>query len=115
MSEVFPLLKTRSRPLVKRARRLVCKGLLGFIAEQPCAVPGCRYRATVHHLRCAGSTAAAGRRSGDDEAVPLCAEHHQGDTGVHKVGEAAFWSALGIDALALAGRLRAEFERGGMP
>lgn len=107
-AEVFPLLKTRSRAKIEKAPRVENPKHLAYVASLPCAVPGCRRASMVHHLRCQGSGAAAGRRSGDSEAVGLCHEHHQGDTGVHKLGERAFWRALGIDPLALAARLWVE-------
>lgn len=116
MSEhVFPLAKTRSRARERRTRRVTDKQHLAYVASLPCAVPGCRGRATVHHLRCLGSDACAGRRSSDPFATPLCVEHHQGDTGVHKLGEAAFWPALGIDPLALAAELWRQSHGGEMP
>lgn len=107
--------KTRSRPRHRRRRRVVDPAHLAYVASLPCCVPGCGHPSTVHHLRCLGSTAAAGRKSGDDEAVPLCREHHQGNTGVHRFGEAQFWLQHGIAPLALAARLWAESHAGGMP
>ncbi len=109
------LSKTRSRPRERRQRRVTDAKHLAYVASLPCVVPGCHQAATVHHLRCEGSTAAAGRKSGDDEAVPACAEHHQGDSGVHKIGERRFWSVLGIDPIKLAARLWAESRAGEMP
>ncbi len=47
--------------------------------------------------------------------LPLCPWHHQGDIGVHKLGEATFWTIHGIEPLALAARLYAESRAGGMP
>lgn len=115
-ADVFPLPKTRSRPRERRQRRVTDANHLGHVANQPCCVPGCRRKATVHHLRCLGSSAAAGRRSGDDETVPLCHEHHQGDTGVEAIGERKFWPMHGIDPLAFAARLwRESHAPGGMP
>lgn len=116
MSEhVFPLAKTRSRARERRTRRVTDKQHLAYVASLPCCVPGCRGRATVHHLRCLGSTAASSRRSGDDESVPLCQEHHQGDTGVEAIGERKFWPPLGIDPLALAAELWRQSHGGEMP
>lgn len=115
MSECFPLAKTRSRPRERRSRRVTDREHLGYVAAQPCCVPGCLRPATVHHLRCLGSSAAAGRRSGDDECVPLCREHHQGDTGVEALGERKFWAMLGIEPLKLAARLWRESHGKEMP
>lgn len=108
--------KTRSRPRERRPRRLVDKAHLAYVATQGCAVPGCRRQPTVHHLRCHGADHAGGRRSSDRFAVPLCHEHHQGNTGVHARGdEDAWWASHGIDPIALAARLWAESHGGQMP
>lgn len=116
MSQAFPLLKTRSRPLIKRARRLECSEHLAYVAGLPCSVPGCAMVANVHHLRVKGTDAAAGRRSSDCYAVPVCRAHHQGVGGIHHYGrEWKWWADIGIDPLALAARLWAEFEAGEMP
>lgn len=115
MSEAFPLLKTRSRPRERRPRRLLCKAILEHVGAQPCLVPGCRGKAEVHHRKGAGTTAAAGRRSGDDETVPLCADHHAGKHGVHALGEARFEETYGVDLAAAARRLAAEARAGEMP
>lgn len=112
---VFPLLKTRSRSRERRSRRVQDQKHLAYVAGMPCCVPGCHAPATVHHLRCLGSTAAGSRRSGDNESVPLCKAHHQGDAGVEAIGERKFWPALGIDPLALAAKLWAESHAGAMP
>lgn len=113
--DTLPISKLRSRSQVRRVARVLDKKHLAYVASLGCCVPGCREVATVHHLRCQGSTAAAGRKAGDDEAVNLCHEHHQGDTGVHNLGERAFWRALKIDPLALAARLWIESHAGEMP
>lgn len=107
--------KTRSRPKQRRPRRMVDKAHIAYVASLPCCVSGCGRTSTVHHLRCLGSDACAGRRSSDLFAVPLCPEHHQGDTGVHKLGEAAFWKSHGIDPLMLAVKLCLESSEGEMP
>jgi hypothetical protein len=114
-ADTLPISKLRSRPRERRQRRVTDPGHLAYVASLPCCVPGCGRRATVHHLRCLGSSAAAGRRSGDDETVPLCHEHHQGDTGVEAIGERKFWPMHGIVPLVLAARLRAESRAGAMP
>lgn len=115
MNDSLPLAKTRSRPLVRRQRRVVAPNHLAYVASLPCCVCGKEPPSTVHHLRCLGSSAAAGRRAGDDETLPLCAEHHQGDTGVHKRGEITFWMLRGIVPLVLAARLWAESHGEAMP
>lgn len=64
---------------------------LGRVAELGCAV--CRrmgYEGTpaeIHHRK-AGM--GIGQRSGNDQVLPLCVEHHRGATGVHGLGVKGF-------------------------
>lgn len=110
----FP--KTSSRSRAPRPRRLVCPAHLAYVASLPCAVPGCGRAASVHHLRVKGADAAAGRRAGDNFAVPVCQPHHQGVEGIHHYGhESKWWRDIGVDPLALAAQLWAESHGGPMP
>jgi len=43
--------------------------------------------AQIHHLR---EGMGMGQRNSDDRAIPLCYEHHQGDSGYHGLGKRAF-------------------------
>ena len=107
--------KTSSRSRAKKPRRLECRAHLEYVASQPCAVPGCNGPANVHHLRIPGADHAAGRRSGDNFAVPVCKAHHQGVGGIHHFGrESVWWRGVGVDPLALAARLWAESRAGGV-
>lgn len=116
MIQAFPLLKTRSRPLIQRARRLVCKGLLGYTAEQPCCACGAPAPFSCHHPRIPGTDACAGRRSSDHFVVPLCWRCHQGPGGIHHVGnELGWWLERGLDALVLGRQNHAGYLAGGMP
>lgn len=60
----------------------------------------CGQPANVHHvMRAPGKR----RRRDDRFVVPLCREHHQGDSGVHGLGsEAAFLALWGVDLAAWA-------------
>jgi hypothetical protein len=64
---------------------------LGKVAELGCAV--CRrmgYEGTpaeIHHRK---GGMGIGQRSGHDQAIPLCPEHHRGATGVHGLGVRGF-------------------------
>ena len=68
------------------------------VAELGCAV--CRrmgYAGTpaeLHHKR-AGT--GAGRRSSHMEVIPLCPEHHRGNTGIHGLGTKGFPKYWGYD------------------
>jgi hypothetical protein len=71
---------------------------LNAVADLGCAV--CRrmgYEGTpaeIHHKR-AGT--GAGRRSSNYEAIPLCPEHHRGNTGLHGLGTKGFTKYWGYD------------------
>ena len=71
---------------------------LNAVAELGCAV--CRrmgYEGTpaeIHHKR-AGT--GAGRRSSHMDAIPLCPEHHRGNTGLHGLGTKGFPKHWGFD------------------
>ena len=71
---------------------------LNAVAELGCAV--CRrmgYEGTpaeIHHKR-AGT--GAGRRSSHMDAIPLCPEHHRGNTGLHGLGTKGFTKHWGFD------------------
>ena len=60
--------------------------------------------AEVHHLR---TGTGAGRRAGDTETIPLCPEHHRGNTGLHGMGRKAFERAYGVTELELLAETRA--------
>jgi hypothetical protein len=50
--------------------------------------------AEIHHKR-AGT--GAGRRSSHMEVIPLCPEHHRGNTGLHGLGTKGFPKHWGFD------------------
>jgi hypothetical protein len=43
--------------------------------------------AELHHPR---TGVGAGRRAPDEDVIPLCPEHHRGNSGVHGLGRKAF-------------------------
>lgn len=47
----------------------------------------------AHHPR---TGVGAARKAGDEFAIALCKEHHQGNTGVHGLGRKAFEARYGI-------------------
>ncbi len=71
---------------------------MSLVAELGCAV--CRrmgYEGTpaeLHHKR---SGTGAGRRSSHMEVIPLCPEHHRGNTGLHGLGTKGFPKHWGFD------------------
>jgi len=70
---------------------------LSQVAELGCAV--CRrigYEGTpaeIHHPR---AGVGMGRRSSNSAAIPLCPEHHRGNSGVHGMGRKAFARHYGL-------------------
>ncbi len=71
---------------------------MGLVARLPCAI--CRLRfgffnhgVEVHHQR---SGTGAGRRASDWRTIPLCTEHHRGNTGIHGLGTKAFIREYGF-------------------
>ena len=77
---------------------------MGRVAELGCAVcrkighPGTP--AELHHTR---AGVGAGRRSSHWDVIPLCPEHHRGNTGVHGLGTKGFakrWGFCELDLLA---------------
>jgi len=64
---------------------------MSAVAELGCSV--CRRMgypgtpAELHHPR---SGVGAGRRSSNWDVIPLCPEHHRGNTGVHGLGTKGF-------------------------
>lgn len=56
--------------------------------------------AEVHHIR---TGTGAGRRASHFETIPLCPEHHRGNSGLHGLGRKAFerrYSVTELDLLA---------------
>lgn len=57
-----------------------------FIAQFGCMI--CGSPPQIHHPRggSAAGEAGAGMKSGEAGAIPLCAHHHTGDEGIHRLG-----------------------------
>lgn len=60
--------------------------------------------AEVHHAR---TGVGAGRRAPDDMVIPLCPEHHRGNTGLHGMGRKAFERKYRVTELDLVDETRA--------
>jgi hypothetical protein len=72
------------------------------VFELGCAV--CRiygWGNTPPHLHHPRTGTGAGRRAPDETVIPLCPEHHQGNTGIHGMGRKAFERHYGITELQL--------------
>lgn len=75
---------------------------LSQIAEQGCVL--ClhlgygRTPAEIHHLR---SGMGMGQRNNNMNVIPLCPEHHRGNTGFHGLGRRAFERKYGVTELDL--------------
>jgi len=89
-------------------------GHLAYIRRLPCAACGRPGPSDAAHVRTA-DPARAKRQTGmaekpsDRWTVPLCRPCHERQ---HSGSEAAFWSALGIDVIALCARLYADSTAG---
>lgn len=73
------------------------KEYMGRVAGLGCAI--CRLLgygptpAQVHHKK---EGTGMGRRAPDDETMPLCFEHHEGATGIHKLKSHGFLERYGV-------------------
>lgn len=88
--------------MAKKAPTRAEREYMGQVANLGCAL--CRhlgYGATpaeVHHPR---HGTGMGKRAAHTDAVPLCYEHHRGNTGIHGLGRKAFEREYGITELDL--------------
>jgi hypothetical protein len=90
----------KSTLALSEPRRYRDRAHLQVVAAQPCLVCG-RSPSDPHHLRF--MPRALGRRVSDEFAVPLCRTHHRA---LHRRGdEAAWWTSMDIDPVAVAQRL----------
>lgn len=90
-----PTRADRSRKPRARKAKPNLKDYYEFVAKRPCVVRGCAEPASLHHLPNVPSLKTGQpmpRRKAHALAavVPLCARHHQGQYGVHALGETAF-------------------------
>ncbi len=88
--------------MAKKAATRSDKDYMGRAAALGCVL--CRrlgYGATpaeIHHPR---TGTGAGRRADHKEGIPLCPEHHRGNTGLHGMGRKAFEREYGVTELEL--------------
>lgn len=110
------LAKTRSRPRARKpgADRLIDKAHTARLHGLPSIVSGQTADIVAHHLRTSRSSACGGRKSGDDEAVPITHAEHV-ELHHHPGGEDAWWASKGIDPHPIAARLYLETHGGEMP
>lgn len=54
--------------------------------------------AEIHHVR---TGTGAGRRASHFDTLPLCPEHHRGNTGLHGMGRKAFERHYGVTEIEL--------------
>ena len=81
----------------------LAKEHLGRVKQLPCVLCAHIYGDVVygvdaHHIR---EGQGASQRASDFLTVPLCKEHHQGDTGVHGLGTKAFYMRYKLTELDL--------------
>lgn len=84
---------------------------LAFVRTRPCCIRGCNRQAEAAHLRM-GCQAIDKEPTGmaekphDKWTTPLCPYHHRSGIGSqHSMGEADFWSLMGLNPFAIAAEL----------
>lgn len=83
---------------MRRNATLAEKRHMERVARLPCAVCGQPGPSMVHHIRAGQGMA---QRANNFLTIPLCPEHHQGQTGIH--GDRSAWrmrKLTELDALA---------------
>lgn len=84
---------------------------LAFVRASGCCIPFCKRPAESAHVRMAciaiGKRSVGMQEKPDDRwTVGLCAYHHRtGKLAQHNMGEADFWSLMGLNPFAIADRL----------
>lgn len=87
--------KTRSRSRIKRSKQKTAdeRKHMARIGSMPCCICGAQ-PVEVHHLR---SQVGMGRKASHFQTLPLCTEHHRGQTGFHGLGSKAFERKYGSE------------------
>ena len=88
--------KSRPGPTVAEHRFLDAMAAQGCILCRHLGYPGTP--AEIHHLR-AGM--GAGQRNNNQTVIPLCPEHHRGNTGYHGLGRRVFERTYGVTEMDL--------------
>jgi hypothetical protein len=86
----------------KKAASAAEKAYMGRVAAVGCLVcSSCFQRygvaAEVHHLKAGGGS----KRASHWDTMPLCPEHHRGNTGIHMLGQEGFHAMYGVYELEL--------------
>lgn len=68
--------------------------LLQRVRELGCIVKNCGSPANAHHIRDGQGTS---QKAGDDEAIPVCHYHHQGEEGIHTLGTRVWQAKYGTE------------------
>lgn len=97
------MLPPRKKKGTKRGRfdgRIRSAEHLRWIRGFACCVKMCNSESRIeaHHVK-GGEPMAIGKKSGDNFATALCADHHRE---YHTIGKSAFEAKYGLDMLALA-------------
>jgi len=79
---------------------------LQYIASLPCCVCGAMDGTVIYHHVEAGGV---GTKCSDYMTIPLCADHHTGDNGIHPLGRKTWAAKFGIDAKTLAVQIRSDY------
>lgn len=73
------------------------KEYMARVAQEGCLICSLHFgryhvRAEVHHLKYGGGSL----RASHWDTMPLCPEHHRGNTGIHMLGQEGFAAAYGV-------------------
>lgn len=107
-----PLRRTAMKRTRRKAAPRADREHMGRVAALGCIL--CQHLgygetpAEVHHPR---TGAGMGRRADHTDGVPLCVEHHRGDTGLHGLGRKAFEREYGITELDLIALTKKKLEQ----
>lgn len=89
--------KSSLHPGRKRRASAADRAYMAMVATHGCIV--CSYclgiegtPAEVHHLKAGGGS----KRAPHTKTMPLCPEHHRGDSGIHLLGQDGFLRRYGI-------------------
>lgn len=101
---MFPKQKKRK----KKSRREIDNNYVRWVHGWECVVPYCekRYPVHAHHVKTRGTLGS------DRTCLPLCADHHVGNSGVHTVGVITFQKKHNIDFDALVEEFNRRFDNG---
>jgi hypothetical protein len=99
-----PIRARKKDPSKRRFAKLRDEAFQGWIREQPCCIPECRWNGRPVECAHVKSRGAGGVDRGN--CVPLCTVHHRAQ---HTMGIRSFQEAYGLDLSAVAAALDVQY------